>query len=46
MRKIHQDSRYPHQDGEVPHVGKGPKVPYKIQKEEGTPQDDKHADRR
>ena len=29
MGKIHHDPRYPHQDGEVPHVGKGPKVSYK-----------------
>ena len=46
MGKIHHDPRYPHQDGEVLHVGKGPKVSHKIQKEEGTPQDNKHADRR
>ena len=39
MWKIHHDPRYPYQDGEVPHVEKGPKVSCKIQKEEGIPQD-------
>ena len=46
MGKIHHGPRHPHQDREVPHVGEGLKVSYKIQKEEGTPQDDKCADRR
>ena len=39
MGKIHHDPRYQHQGREVPHMGKGPKVSYKIQKEEVTPQD-------
>ena len=46
MRKIYHGPGYPHQDGEVPHMGKGPKMSHKAQKKVGTPQDDKHADRR
>ena len=38
MEKIHHDPKHPHQDREVPHMGKGPTRPYKIQKREDTPQ--------
>ena len=33
MGKIHHDSKHPHQDGEVPHMGKGPQMSHNIQKE-------------
>ena len=46
MGKIHHGPRHPHQDGKVPHVGESSKVSYKVQKEEDTLQDDKHANRR
>ena len=46
MGKNHHGPKHPHQEGEVLHMGEGSKVSYKILKEEDTPQDDKHADRR
>ena len=46
MGKICHGSKHSHQDGQVLYMGKGPKMSYKIQKGEDTPQDSQCADRR